>query len=98
MRVLRGYRWGQMWVVPHSSNNALTLPPATTAHTVENEPPSSGAFDREEPETLTSFPACTVEWRPGDAEPFAVIDLLSSGPSVVKCATLREAEQKARRA
>ena len=86
-----------MWIVSHNQQHGASATLPATARTVENEPSSAGSFDRDEPPTLSSMPVCTVEWRPDDAEPFAIIDLLSSGPGIVRCKTLHEAEQKARR-
>ncbi len=97
-KVLRGVRWGKVWLVSHNTQHAAEPKEWATARPVENEDLSAGTFDREEPPTLSSMPVCTVEWRPDDAEPFAIIDLLSSGPGIVRCKTLHEAEQKARRA
>ncbi len=97
-KVLRGVRWGKLWLVSHETQDASEQAEWATAQPVENAPVSTGAFDRAEPETLNSFPVCAVHWEPEEAEPFSVIDLTASGrPGLVRCKTLRDAEQKARR-
>ncbi len=97
-KVLKGVRWGKLWLVSHETQDASEQAEWATAQPVENYELSAGAFDREEPETLNSFPVCSVRYEPDQAEQFAVMDLASSGPGIVRCKTLREAEQKARRA
>ncbi len=99
MKPLKGIRWGRMWVVSHNQQDGAFMTQAATASPVEIAPPSSVSFDREEPETLNSFPACAVYYEPEEAEPFSVIDLTAQGrPGLVRCSTLSTAEQKARRA
>ncbi len=98
MKPLKGIRWGRVWIVSHNQQDGAFPPISATERKVICDPPSSVSFDRAEPETLNSFPVCAVHWEPEEAEPFSVIDLTASGrPGLVRCKTLRDAEQKARR-
>jgi hypothetical protein len=90
-----GAKLRKLWILhdPHGRGN---LVPAQPEQVKECLSELVDSFSSAEPVTLVSLPLVQVRFEPGDSDPFTVLDLNISGPSVTKVRHLDVAERLAR--